>query len=89
MMNRIYGRAEEVSVWLGEEREDSKNAIKLINNLVELDIFDTIADMERSTDWSMARDLEAFIKLLKRGWFSRRWVVQVGICCCLWAHLQD
>jgi Heterokaryon incompatibility protein (HET) len=70
-MDKIYGMAEKVCVWLGKEENESEKAIELIKSLVEL------KDFENSTGLSSANDLGALIKLLKRGWFSRRWVVQV------------
>jgi hypothetical protein len=91
MMNKIYGQAEEVSVWLGEERDDSSKGMKLIERLVKLKDFDTIAGLENNIEGStMANDLVPLIRLLKRGWFGRRWVVQVSRsnvhCDCLYAN---
>jgi hypothetical protein len=78
IMNKIYGTAENVCVWLGEEYEDSAKAIELINRIVQLKDFDHIAELESKISGdSIGNDLGALIKLLKRGWFSRRWVVQV------------
>jgi hypothetical protein len=79
MMNQIYGLATEVCVWLGEESNDSDAAIKLINDLAELKDFASIiaARSKSNSNYSIGTDLEALIGLLKRGWFSRRWVVQV------------
>jgi len=78
MMNQIYGQAAEVSVWLGDERDNSTKAINFIESIVGLKEFDVIAGFERSAkSIAMGSDLEALIKLLKRGWFGRRWVVQV------------
>ena len=78
IMTDIYEMAENVCVWLGEESEDSAKAIELVNRLVQLKDFDNIAGLEsKISDHSNGNDLEALINLLKRGWFSRRWVVQV------------
>ena len=78
VMNKIYGLAEKVSVWLGEEKDDSAKAIQLIERLVQLKDFDNSAGWGKNTsDQSIGNKLGALIKLLKRGWFSRRWVVQV------------
>jgi hypothetical protein len=78
IMTDIYEMAENVCVWLGEESEDSAKAIELVNRLVQLKDFDNIAGLESEiSDHSNGNDLGALIKLLKRGWFSRRWVVQV------------
>jgi len=79
MMTKIYGMAEKVCVWLGEESEDSAKAVQFIDRLVKLEDMYYIAGLERSSnfDYSIANDLGSLIKLLKRGWFNRRWVVQV------------
>ena len=79
MMNQIYGLATEVCVWLGEESNDSDAAIKLINDLAELKDFASIiaARSKSNSNYSIGTDLEALIRLLKRGWFGRRWVIQV------------
>ena len=80
LMTRIYGMADEVCVWLGAASDDSEKAMKFVRQLVNLDDANHIAGLERRTfDWSNASDLAALIKLLKRGWFSRRWVVQVSL----------
>ena len=78
IMTDIYEMAENVCVWLGEESEDSAKAIDFVNRLVQLKGFDRVVGPEcKISDYSVGNDLEALIKLLKRGWFSRRWVVQV------------
>jgi hypothetical protein len=78
MMTTIFGTAKEVCVWLGEKKDDSDTAVDFIDKLVNLDDTDHISGLERSTfDQAIANDLGPLIKLLKRGWFSRRWVVQV------------
>jgi hypothetical protein len=79
MMNQIYGLATEVCVWLGEESKDSDAAMQFINDLAELKDFASIiaARSNTNSNYSIGTDLEALIGLLKRGWFSRRWVVQV------------
>jgi hypothetical protein len=80
LMTKIYGMADEVCVWLGRASDDSTKAMKFVRQLVNLDDANHIAGVERRTfDWSNASDLAALIKLLKRGWFSRRWVVQVSL----------
>jgi hypothetical protein len=79
MMTDIYRRAEEVCVWIGDARDDSEEAIQFIGSLVRLDDINHIAALDpKGTDASIARKMLSLIKLLKRGWFSRRWVIQVG-----------
>lgn len=77
LMTKIYGMAKEVCVWLGEASDDSDIAIRFVNKLVNLDDENHVAGLDRRPfDPDQAKELEALIKLLKRGWFSRRWVVQ-------------
>lgn len=76
MMAKIYGIAEKVCVWLGEESDDSKKAIQYIDQLVHLEDDNHIAALENCI--IDADRLVPLTKFLKRGWFSRRWVVQVS-----------
>ncbi|KAK5651612.1 hypothetical protein OQA88_11885 [Cercophora sp. LCS_1] len=75
LMTKIYSTAKEVSVWLGKTRDDSGQAMKFVRDLMDLNHEEHIAGLYRGNS-NRAGDLEALIKLLKRGWFSRRWVVQ-------------
>ncbi|KAI7780576.1 HET-domain-containing [Diaporthe eres] len=72
MMSRIYTRAREVCVWLGDGDSSSKIAIDFITNeIMELRNFDTLSHDKQYTDkW------KALMMLMQREWFSRRWVVQ-------------
>lgn len=72
MMSRIYTRAEEVCVWLGEETIESKVAIDFIGReITQLNDFDAICSDKIYTEkW------KALMMLMQRDWFSRRWVVQ-------------
>ncbi|KAF2475609.1 HET-domain-containing protein, partial [Lindgomyces ingoldianus] len=72
MMSRIYTRARQVCIWLGEADEDSEIAIKFIKEeIMELKNFDRISSNERySQKW------QALMSLMQRDWFFRRWVVQ-------------
>ncbi len=82
MMSDIFGKADEVCVWLGEASKDSDRAIAFIDKFVNLQDHRHIAGLESSTfdQALLAHDLEPLIKLLRRPWFSRRWVVQVRAC---------
>jgi hypothetical protein len=78
MMTDIYRTAEEVCIWIGKARDGSEEAVQFIHSLVELNDINHIAALEpKGTDESIARKMLSLIKLLKRGWFSRRWVIQV------------
>ena len=72
MMSMIYGRAKSVCIWLGEADEDSKLALDFISNeVLKLQHFDELCDDQKaSPKW------RAMLNLMKRPWFSRRWVVQ-------------
>lgn len=72
MMSRVYTRANEVCVWLGEHTDDSKIAIDFIReDILELKNFDAIcSDKAYSYKW------QALMMLMQSPWFSRRWVVQ-------------
>jgi hypothetical protein len=71
-MNRIYGNAKSVCIWLGEADDSSKMAMDFIKNqvLVLWEFDKLIENRNMSTQWA------ALITLMKRPWFSRRWVVQ-------------
>ncbi|KAI1331421.1 heterokaryon incompatibility protein-domain-containing protein [Xylariaceae sp. FL0255] len=72
MMSRIYTRAKQVCIWLGEDTQDSKVAIDFIRDeIMELKNFDTICSDKRYT-----RKWQALMMLMQAPWFSRRWVVQ-------------
>ena len=77
LMTQIFGTAEDVCIWLGEDGEgdDSAQAIGFIKKLSNLQDMDVVAELKRGT--CDVNDLIAFMKLLKRGWFGRRWIVQV------------
>lgn len=72
MMSRIYTRADQVSIWLGEDTDESKLAIDFINKeIMHLNNFDRLcSDKLYSDKW------RALMGLMQREWFSRRWVVQ-------------
>jgi hypothetical protein len=70
-MSLIYNRASNVKVWLGKSYEDSDTAISFIQKFLKLDDFDRlISDPVTPSDWL------AFMNLLRRPWFNRRWIVQ-------------
>lgn len=72
MMFQIYGQAERVYVWLGEEDEGSRMAMEFIENRVlNLRDFDRLIRDEKAV-----QEWKALSALMKRQWFSRRWIVQ-------------
>ena len=71
MMADIYSKATSVCVWLGEASPDSNLALNFISRIVKLDEFDSlVADERTPQEWA------ALSSLMRRPWFSRRWVVQ-------------
>ena len=71
LMDGVYGGASEVCVWLGDADENSGLALSFISRVVILDDFDRlVADSRTPHEWA------ALSELMKREWFSRRWVVQ-------------
>jgi hypothetical protein len=81
-MGHIFSEAEKVIVWLGEEKENSDKAIEFIPNVLNLDTAPTLAkDQRHIEDW------DAFFNLLRRPWFSRRWVIQeIAFAQVAWIH---
>ena len=76
LMAKIYTRAQLVYVWLGEENEgdsgDSGAAFRFIDTgVLKLRYFDRFVK-----DETLHKDWNNMVELMKREWFSRRWVVQ-------------
>jgi Heterokaryon incompatibility protein (HET) len=70
-MADIYNQASSVRVWLGEAGEDSNLALNFIRRVLNLSQLDQLVHDELSPDgWA------AVLNLMKRPWFSRRWIVQ-------------
>ena len=71
LMAEVYSRATSVCVWLGEASLDSDLALNFISRIVNLDDFDRlVVDRRTPQEWA------ALSSLMRRPWFSRRWVVQ-------------
>ncbi|ERF68172.1 hypothetical protein EPUS_05253 [Endocarpon pusillum Z07020] len=70
-MADIYNQATKVRVWLGEANDNSDIALKFIRRVINLsDLDELVQNPEISGEWA------AFLDLMKRPLFSRRWVVQ-------------
>ncbi|KAI1776789.1 heterokaryon incompatibility protein-domain-containing protein [Hypoxylon cercidicola] len=91
MMTDIFKKAGAVKVWLGEPKpykkegiaddnitpEDVKTAMRYVDLLENLDDTNHIAGVDQGIlEKAGMHDLEPLFKLLRRGWFSRRWIVQ-------------
>lgn len=72
MMSLVYTRALQVCVWLGEDDDNSRKAFKFIREEIShLKEFDQLCNDQKN-----AHKWRAFLGLMQREWFSRRWVVQ-------------
>lgn len=71
-MNEVYGEAFNVCIWLGKAEKGSTEALQFLKN-EGLNIYDFD---ERCSDPDFVRRWASLLTLLKRDWFSRRWVVQ-------------
>ncbi|CAD0094765.1 unnamed protein product [Aureobasidium vineae] len=70
-MSIIFNSATHVRVWLGPKDEDSELAFKFVGNCLASDEFD-----RAMRDPHVSKDIKALVSLMKRPWFSRRWIVQ-------------
>lgn len=88
MMTDIYRKAEEVIVWLGEPEQgentdithtEVNQAVRYVNQLGNFDDLNHIASVHYGIlEKAGLYDLEPVFKFFRRGWFSRRWIVQVS-----------
>ena len=70
-MAEIYSNAKDVLIWLGKEYKQSNIAMDFIPKLRHYEQSEAlISQISNRTQWT------AFADLIKREWFSRRWVVQ-------------
>ncbi|KAH7171563.1 heterokaryon incompatibility protein-domain-containing protein [Fusarium sp. MPI-SDFR-AT-0072] len=77
MMRNIYANATLVRIWLGPEEEGSASALRLAVSLVRRPLLQPASgDDWRSASSEFKEGLYDFVKLVKRPWFSRIWVVQ-------------
>ncbi|KAF2266498.1 HET-domain-containing protein [Lojkania enalia] len=73
-MANIYGYANRVIVWLGEEADNSTEALESIRAVADDDPRALLRDNQSMVrfEWNQ----KAFFKLLDRPWFKRMWVLQ-------------
>ncbi|KAI0897386.1 heterokaryon incompatibility protein-domain-containing protein [Annulohypoxylon nitens] len=103
-MTEIYSMAKSVHVWLGKPgyavhsgaQDDFTDAeleiaVQHIDTLYNLDDANHISSVDIGMrNKADLHNLEPLFKLLKRGWFSRRWVVQeVGVARKVTVHCGD
>lgn len=72
MMDRLYTGASQICIWLGQDDQNSRKAIKFIKEEINrLKDFDKLCkDSKHAEKW------RALLGLMQRDYFSRRWVVQ-------------
>lgn len=91
-MPKIYENAYLTLVWLGEEEQDSKSAMKNIrlvgdiemkhavknNNVIERSTEDVLNELENCAEFDLwnEQNILAFASLFTRPWWQRRWIVQ-------------
>ncbi|KAM3074152.1 hypothetical protein ACMFMF_006174 [Clarireedia jacksonii] len=72
-MHEIYSNAEKVCVWLGNpsEMDEAKKTFDFLTKILNLATFeDLVTRGENPKDWLL------IIHLMKKDWFSRRWIIQ-------------
>ncbi|KAH0339263.1 HET-domain-containing protein, partial [Aureobasidium melanogenum] len=70
-MSIIFNSATTVRVWLGPDDSDSALAFEFVRKCLDSDVFD-----RAMRDPHVSKDIKALVSLMKRSWFSRRWIVQ-------------
>ena len=70
-MAEIYSKAGDVLIWLGKEYNASSTAMDFIPKILDLEQSAALISKE-----SNRKQWTALADLMKREWFSRRWVVQ-------------
>jgi hypothetical protein len=70
-MGQIYSQARNVCIWLGEDAGRSDDGMEFVNQVSHLEKLDKLVkDPEMIPDW------QALATLMRKSWFSRRWVIQ-------------
>ncbi|OJD37910.1 het-domain-containing protein [Diplodia corticola] len=69
-MSDIFNEAKKVCIWLGPTEDESNLAMDFIQKCLDLDDFSQRFSQDFSEKW------HAVSKLMRRPWFSRRWIVQ-------------
>jgi hypothetical protein len=74
IMGKIYQLANEVVVWLGSEKENSKIAIDFITSHVAIQGKSLLSDLSVNHDHAIP--FRAILDLTKRGYWQRAWIIQ-------------
>ncbi|KAI9367249.1 heterokaryon incompatibility protein-domain-containing protein [Aspergillus egyptiacus] len=70
-MAKIYSNSRRVCVWLGKADKESTRAMNFIRYQLQQDDIDSLMEDER-----LAGEWAALSRLMRRPWFSRRWIIQ-------------
>jgi hypothetical protein len=70
-MREIYGKATNVSIWLGETNDDSDISMDFVRQLSQPALYAPL--LSAPDDKSK---LLAFLNLMRNKWFGRRWIIQ-------------
>jgi hypothetical protein len=76
-MPDIYGHAWTVTIWIGgsDDSDEAEAAMDFVPSIIDLKRLDRLTAQEGSNVKTL-QSWVAFAKLLRRPWFSRRWVIQ-------------
>ncbi|RFU27869.1 hypothetical protein B7463_g8459, partial [Scytalidium lignicola] len=71
-MHEVYMRADNVCIWLGEGRDQTKETFEFLREILDLRNLDKLIQLPipNSRKWALVIDL------MTNRWFSRRWVIQ-------------
>lgn len=68
-MAEIYSKADEVLIWVGDDYYDGHLAMQFIPRMCTQEIDRLIEDKQNGRSW------RAFGALMRRPWFTRRWII--------------
>lgn len=74
IMGKIYQLANEVIVWLGPEKDDSKVAINFIKTQMNSPARSFLPNLAAGTE--QATQLQRILDLMKRDYWERAWIIQ-------------
>ncbi|KNG83267.1 hypothetical protein ANOM_008543 [Aspergillus nomiae NRRL 13137] len=76
LMRTIYGEAGRVIVWLGEEADQSSDALEAIRKAAENDSSDPLPKSYSRDRPDREKHFSSSLALVQRPWFQRIWVLQ-------------
>ncbi|ERF72376.1 hypothetical protein EPUS_07538 [Endocarpon pusillum Z07020] len=75
-MDEIYSAASEVVIWLGKgaSHKEEEETFKHLENMLNLKALDQMIDRKNANEYM--RKWALIVKMMRKEWFSRRWVIQ-------------